>query len=181
MGHFIVLDGLDGSGKGTQSELLAASLAAEGRSVKLISFPHYGTPGAAAVEFYLGGKLGADPAATNAYAASTFYAVDRYLSFRTEWGDFLAMLPTSRSRNYDSFLSKRGDVQKMSSDGVVYYFQIKEVLNKGDIQPLELARETIARVLSTQRQSEAIKGREEVIKEQALANGHARIYKSTED
>jgi hypothetical protein len=99
----------------------------------------------------------------------------------TEWGDFLAMLPTSRSRNYDSFLSKRGDVQKMSSDGVVYYFQIKEVLNKGDIQPLELARETIARVLSTQRQSEAIKGREEVIKEQALANGHARIYKSTED
>lgn len=99
----------------------------------------------------------------------------------TEWEDFLAMLPTSRSRNYDSFLSKRGDVQKMSSDGVVYYFQIKEVLNKGDIQPLELARETIARVLSTQRQSEAIKGREEVIKEQALANGHARIYKSTED
>ena len=99
----------------------------------------------------------------------------------SEWSDFLAMLPTSRSRNYDSFLSKRGDVQKMSADGVVYYFQIKEVLSKGDIQPLELARETIARVLSTQRQSEAIKGREEIIKEQALTNGHARIYKNTED
>ena len=89
MGHFIVMDGLDGSGKGTQSELLASALEAEGRSVKQISFPHYGTPGAAAVEFYLGGKLGSDPAATNAYAASTFYAVDRYLSFRTEWGEFL--------------------------------------------------------------------------------------------
>ena len=38
MGHFIVMDGLDGSGKGTQSELLASALEAEGRSVKLISF-----------------------------------------------------------------------------------------------------------------------------------------------
>ncbi len=89
MGRFVVLDGLDGSGKGTQSKRLCARLTAEGRRVKLISFPHYGTPGAAAVEFYLGGGLGSDPARTNAYAASTFYAVDRYLSWRTEWGDFL--------------------------------------------------------------------------------------------
>lgn len=89
MGRFIVLDGLDGSGKGTQAERLRARLAAAGRPVKLISFPNYGTPGAAAVEFYLGGALGQDPAATNAYAASTFYAVDRYLSYRTDWGEFL--------------------------------------------------------------------------------------------
>lgn len=89
MGRFLVLDGLDGSGKGTQAECLRARLAVEGRQVRLISFPNYGTPGAAAVEFYLGGALGHDPAATNAYAASTFYAVDRYLSFRTDWGDFL--------------------------------------------------------------------------------------------
>lgn len=90
MGRFIVLDGLDGSGKGTQAERLRDRLAADGRKVKLISFPNYGTPGAAAVECYLGGALGADPAATNAYAASTFYAVDRYLSWRTDWGQFLA-------------------------------------------------------------------------------------------
>ena len=50
MGHFIVLDGLDGSGKGTQAELLCRRLQEEGREVMLISFPHYGTPGAAAVE-----------------------------------------------------------------------------------------------------------------------------------
>ncbi len=90
MGRFIVLDGLDGSGKGTQAERLRDRLMAEGRRVKLISFPNYGTPGAVAVEYYLGGALGSDPAATNAYAASTFYAVDRYLSFRTDWGEFLA-------------------------------------------------------------------------------------------
>ena len=94
MGHFIVLDGLDGSGKGTQAELLCRRLQEEGREVMLISFPHYGTPGAAAVEFYLGGKLGSDPAGTNAYAASTFYAVDRYLSWRTEWGEFLSRSDT---------------------------------------------------------------------------------------
>ena len=90
MGRFLVLDGLDGSGKGTQAELLRDRLAAEGHNVRLISFPNYGTAGAAAVEAYLGGALGADPAATNAYAASTFYAVDRYLSWRTDWGQFLA-------------------------------------------------------------------------------------------
>lgn len=90
MGRFIVLDGLDGSGKGTQAERLRDRLTAEGRQVRLISFPNYGTPGAAAVECYLGGALGADPSATNAYAASTFYAVDRYLSWRTDWGQFLA-------------------------------------------------------------------------------------------
>ena len=89
MGRFIVLDGLDGSGKGTQAARLRDRLAAEGRRVKLISFPNYGTPGAAAVEYYLGGALGRDPSATNAYAASTFYAVDRYLSWRTDWGAFL--------------------------------------------------------------------------------------------
>lgn len=90
MGRFIVLDGLDGSGKGTQAERLRDRLAAEGRQVKLISFPNYGTPGAVAVEYYLSGALGSDPSATNAYAASTFYAVDRYLSYRTDWGEFLA-------------------------------------------------------------------------------------------
>ena len=98
-----------------------------------------------------------------------------------EWGDFLAMLPTLRSRNYDSFLVKKGDVQKMTSEGQIYYFQISEVLRKGDVRPLELSREDIARVLKTLRRSEAIKSREEIIRKQALENGHARIYKETEN
>lgn len=99
----------------------------------------------------------------------------------TEWSDFLLALPTLRSRNYDSLLAKRGDVQKMNLDGTTYYFQITEVLRKGDITPFELTRETIIRILKTLRQSEAIKSREEIIKQQALDNGHARIYKNTEN
>ncbi|MBE6210828.1 MAG: hypothetical protein E7130_04275 [Rikenellaceae bacterium] len=98
----------------------------------------------------------------------------------TEWSDFLAALPTLRSRNYDSLLDKKGSVQKMNADGQIYYFEITEVLNKGDIRPFELAREDISRVLSTLRRSEAIKSREEIIRAQALENGHARIYKDTE-
>ena len=99
----------------------------------------------------------------------------------TDWSDFLAALPTLRSRNYDSLFAKHGEVQKMSADGQTYYFQITEVLHKGDISPLELSRETILRILKTIRQSEAIKNREEIIKKQALENGHARIYKQTEN
>ena len=99
----------------------------------------------------------------------------------TEWSEFLSVLPTVRSRNYDSLLAKKGDVQKMSANGQIFYFQITEVLRKGDVRPLELASADIARVLKTLRRSEAIKGREEMILKQALENGHARIYKSTEN
>lgn len=95
----------------------------------------------------------------------------------SDWSDFLAVLPTLRSRNYDSLLDKKGSVQKMTSEGQIFYFQITEVLNKGDIRPIELAREDITRVLRTLRRSEAIRGREQAIRAQALESGHARIYK----
>ncbi|MBQ6892784.1 MAG: thymidylate kinase [Clostridia bacterium] len=86
MAVLISIDGLDGSGKGTQSDLLCSRLKSQGKRVKVISFPMYGEPSCFAVEMYLGGKLGGKPSDTNAYAASTFFAVDRYLSYRTEWG-----------------------------------------------------------------------------------------------
>ncbi len=95
----------------------------------------------------------------------------------TEWSEFLATLPTLRSRNYDSLLAKRGEVQKMSADGQTYYFQIVEVRDKGDVRPPELAREDILRILKTTRRSEAIRNREERIRTEALESGHARIYK----
>ena len=85
----VSIDGLDGSGKGTQSDLLASRLKAMGKKVKVISFPMYGEPSCFAVEMYLGGKLGGKPEDTNAYAASTFFAVDRYLSYRSDWGKHL--------------------------------------------------------------------------------------------
>lgn len=90
MAILISIDGLDGSGKGTQSDMLASRLKMQGKRVKVISFPMYGEQSCFAVEMYLGGKLGGKPSDTNAYAASTFFAVDRYISYRTEWGRDLA-------------------------------------------------------------------------------------------
>ena len=85
MGKLIVLEGLDGSGKGTQTALLAEHLKNKGKKVRVIDFPAYDSEGAALVKLYLGGKLGEDPDATNAYAASMFFAADRYVSYVTDW------------------------------------------------------------------------------------------------
>lgn len=85
MAILISIDGLDGSGKGTQSDLLCERLVSEGKRAKVLSFPMYENPSCFAVEMYLGGALGGHPSDTNAYAASTFFAVDRYISYRTGW------------------------------------------------------------------------------------------------
>ncbi len=85
MGKFIVLDGLDGSGKETQTLRLQASLEAKGYRVRMLSFPMYQTTGATLLQAYLDGTFGADPEAVNAYAASTFFAMDRFFSYRTDW------------------------------------------------------------------------------------------------
>lgn len=85
MAVLISIDGLDGSGKGTQSDILCEKLNSLGKRAKVISFPMYKKPSCFAVEMYLGGGLGGNPSDTNAYAASTFFAVDRYISYRTEW------------------------------------------------------------------------------------------------
>lgn len=87
MGKLIVLEGLDGSGKGTQSRILAEKLQNEGKKVRLIEFPAYGSAGASLVELYLHGGLGGKPEDTGAYAASMFFAADRYVSYRQDWGD----------------------------------------------------------------------------------------------
>lgn len=87
MGKLIVIDGLDGSGKGTQTRLLEKYLLEKGVNAKRIDFPRYGSVGCSLVEAYLGGKLGSDPSSTGAYASSLFFGMDRYYSFRTEWGE----------------------------------------------------------------------------------------------
>ncbi|MBE6564600.1 MAG: thymidylate kinase [Ruminococcaceae bacterium] len=85
MSFFLAIDGLDGSGKETQSLLLKEALEKRGQSVRMLSFPDYESDSSFLVRMYLSGKLGDDPKATNAYAASTFFACDRYVSFRTDW------------------------------------------------------------------------------------------------
>ncbi len=88
MGKLIVIEGLDGSGKGTQAAELAKNLAFRGAPVRKVSFPDYASDSSALVKMYLSGQFGKDPQDVNAYAASTFYAVDRFASFKRDWGDF---------------------------------------------------------------------------------------------
>ena len=86
MGKLIIFEGLDGSGKGTQTELACQSLRQKGFDPLKITFPDYESESSALVKMYLSGQFGQKPDDVNAYAASTFYAVDRYASYKTSWG-----------------------------------------------------------------------------------------------
>ncbi len=87
-GRLLVLEGLDGSGKATQAKLLAETLARAGAPVRQVGFPDYGSDSSALVRMYLAGQFGEKPGDVNAYAASSFFAVDRYASYKTGWGGF---------------------------------------------------------------------------------------------
>ena len=85
MSKMIVIDGLDGSGKATQAEILTNYLKSQGYETYTLDLPFYNDPSSTLVKMYLGGELGDNPDDVNAYAASTFYAVDRYASFKKHW------------------------------------------------------------------------------------------------
>lgn len=84
-GKLIVVEGLDGSGKATQTALLCNTLKEQGVLLRQVSFPDYAEPSSALVKMYLNGELGGHAAEVNAFAASTFYAVDRYASYVRYW------------------------------------------------------------------------------------------------
>ena len=86
MAHLFIIEGIDGSGKTTQVSLLRQRLGDVGKEVRQIKLPNYGTPACAAVEQYLAGAYGSDADSVNAYASSSFFAVDRFAYFRTDWG-----------------------------------------------------------------------------------------------
>ena len=88
MGKLIVFEGIDGSGKSTQFKMLCDRLVKEGRRFKQLVFPRYDEPSSALIKMYLAGDFGSDPGSVNAYAASSFYAVDRYASFIQDWREY---------------------------------------------------------------------------------------------
>lgn len=88
MGKLIVIEGTDGSGKSTQFARLTDRLEQLGQPFKRLVFPRYQEPSSALIRMYLGGEFGTDPKSVNSYAASAFYAVDRFASYRQDWGQW---------------------------------------------------------------------------------------------
>ena len=88
MGKLIVIEGTDGSGKSTQFRLLSEHLQTDNIAFKHLVFPRYDQESSALIRMYLGGQFGSKPTDVNAYAASAFYAVDRYASYKMDWGQW---------------------------------------------------------------------------------------------
>ncbi len=88
MGKLIVIEGTDGSGKSTQFRRLTEHLQQDAQEFKTLVFPRYSEPSSSLIRMYLGGEFGSKPTDVNAYAASAFYAVDRYASFKQDWGEW---------------------------------------------------------------------------------------------
>ena len=88
MGKLIVIEGTDGSGKSTQFRLLSQRLEQEQVTFRHIVFPRYDQESSALIRMYLGGEFGRKPSDVNAYAASSFYAADRFASYKMDWGQW---------------------------------------------------------------------------------------------
>ena len=87
-GKIIVIEGLDGSGKCTQSKILFDSLKSLGKNAKVISMPNYDSESSGPIKMYLESKISNDPNEINPYATSSFFAVDRFISYFRDWKSF---------------------------------------------------------------------------------------------
>lgn len=87
MGIFIDLEGLDGSGKTTQTELICKRLEQDNIDYKRIKLPDYDSDSSILVRKYLAGDFGKNAGDVNAYAASVLYAADRFASYTEKWGE----------------------------------------------------------------------------------------------
>lgn len=84
-GKLIVMEGLDGSGKATQTRILCSEIRKYNKSVCKVSFPDYNEPSSSLVKMYLNSEFGQSPEDVNPYAAASFYAVDRFASYNKFW------------------------------------------------------------------------------------------------
>jgi len=107
MGYLIAFDGIDASGKTTQTKMLFDRLKESGYDVLYLKFPDYNSESSAPVRLYLNGELGQNPGDVNAYAASSFFAVDRYISYINNWKSFYdkenAVILTDRYTTANAF------------------------------------------------------------------------------
>ena len=88
MGKLFVIDGTDGSGKQTQFEKVVERLKEEGKDIRVVSFPNYESESSSLVKMYLGGKFGENAKEVSPYIASTFYAADRYATYKTQLEEY---------------------------------------------------------------------------------------------
>lgn len=86
MGKIIVIEGTDSSGKETQTKLLYERIKKVNEKTIKISFPNYDSPACEPVKMYLAGAFGTDAVKVNPYPVSTMYAIDRYASYKQDWG-----------------------------------------------------------------------------------------------
>jgi len=118
-GKLIVIEGLDGSGKATQSKLLYESLLAAGKPVRKVSFPDYESNSSSLVKMYLSGEFGKNAEDVSPYIASTFFAADRYASYKTKWekyylGNGIIIADRYTTSNMVHQASKISDIKEKS-------------------------------------------------------------------
>ena len=87
-GKLIVIDGVDSSGKETHTLRLFDRLQQEKYNIRKIQFPNYESDSSALIKMYLNGDFGSNPGDVNPYIASSFYAADRFASYRGDWQEF---------------------------------------------------------------------------------------------
>lgn len=149
MGRLIVIDGLDGSGKGTHSKRVTEWLNDRGIPAMRISFPDYESPSSALLQMYLKGEFGGHAADVNAYAASMFFAADRFAGFRTKYqkpydegvilvadryttSNIVHQMSKLPQEEWDSFIDWLSDfeyhkLELPRPDGVIYLDMLPEI------------------------------------------------------
>ena len=132
MGKLIVIEGTDGSGKSTQFRLLTQRLEQEGRAFRQLEFPQYSEPSSALIKMYLGGEFGTKPSDVNSYAASVFFAVDRYASYKKAWGQWyedggLVLSARYTTSNAVHQASKEPEEKQLDFLGWLYEFEYEKM------------------------------------------------------